>query len=403
MRVAVTGLGVICAIGNQQEAFLQGLKAGNCGIDKTTLFDPQGFRATTSAEVKNYCALDYFDDKQLSQLDRFAQFALISAREAVEDAKLTITSENATRIAVIHGTGVGGQTTQDYSYHRLYREGNSRVHPFTVPKLMPSASVSQISMDLGIKGPVFGTISACASASHSIALGMLLLQSGQVDVTLVGGSEALITPGCIRAWEALRVMSPDVCRPFSRQRGGMVIGEGAGTIVLESFSHAQARNAPIHSEYLGCGMSADAGNLLQPDVNGAVRAMEIALQQARLTPKHVQYINAHGTGTAQNDPAETQAIRQVFGWQADRLAVSSSKSMFGHTLGAAGALEAIATVLAIKHNFAPPTINYLGPDPLCDLDYVPNAARPLEINCAMSNSFAFGGLNVALVFGKYQP
>lgn len=403
MRVAVTGLGAICAIGNDRDELLKSLKEGRCGIQETTLFDPKEFRAKTSAEVKNYQPQDYFDDRQLSALDRFAQFAVISAREAVRDAQLAIAPENATRIAAIHGTGVGGQMTQDYSYHRFYGEGNFRVHPLTVPRLMPSAGASQISMDLGIKGPVFGAVSACASGSHAIALGMLLLRSGQVDVVLVGGSEALIAPGCIRAWEAMRVMSRDVCRPFSRDRGGMVIGEGAGTLVLESFSHARSRNAPIHAEYLGFGMSADAGNLLQPDVDGAVRAMETALQQAQLRPEQLQYINAHGTGTAQNDPTETQAIRQVFGSTADKLAVSSTKSMLGHTLGASGALEAIATILAIEHGFAPPTVNYLGPDPQCDLDYVPNIARPLAIDCATSNSFAFGGLNVALVFGKYQP
>lgn len=402
MRIVVTGLGTICATSNNHKAFLQSLQSGHCGINETTLFDVQDFRTKTSGEVKNYQPSDYFDSKQLSTLDRFAQFAIISAREAVQDGQLTITSDNATRIAVIHGTGVGGQVTQDYSYHRLYSEGNHKLHPFTVPKLMPSAAASQISMDLGIQGPVFGSVSACASASHAIALGMMFLQSGQVDVALVGGAEAPITPGCVRAWEAMRVISQDVCRPFSKDRRGMVLGEGAGTLVLETLSHAQARNAPIRAEYLGWGMCADAGSLLKPDVNGAARAMKTALEQAKLQPKQLQYVNAHGTGTPQNDPTETQAIRQVFGSHADHLAVSSTKSMLGHTLGASGALEAIATTLAIQHNFAPPTVGYLGLDPQCDLDYVPNTARSLEIDYAMSNSFAFGGLNVALVFSKYK-
>lgn len=401
MRIAVTGLGVICATASNLEVFCQSLMDGNCGIGETSLFDPQHFRVKISAEVKNYQPLDHFEEKQLNQLDRFSQFSLISAREALKEANLTITAANASRIAVVHGTGIGGQTTQDYSYNRFYGEGNDRLHPFTVPKLIPSASSSHISMELGAKGPVFGTVSACASGNHAIAMGILLLQSGQVDVALVGGAEAPITPGCIRAWEALRVLSRDSCRPFSAQRGGVVIGEGAGTLVLESLSHAQKRNAPIFAECMGYGMSADAGNLLQPDVNGPVQAMESALQQAQLSPEQIQYINAHGTGTAQNDSTETQAIRQVFGAAADRLAVSSSKSMFGHTLGASGALESVATILAIKHRFAPPTIGYLGPDPKCDLDYVPNTARSLTIDYAMSNSFAFGGLNATLVFGKY--
>lgn len=402
MRIVATGLGVISATGSNLEVFCQNLKDGYCGISETSLFDPQHFRAKISAEVKNYQPLDHFEEKKLNQLDRFTQFALISAREALKKANLTITTKNAARIAVVHGTGIGGQTTQDSSYNRFYGEKNNRLHPFTVPKLIPSASSSYISMELGAKGPVFGTVSACASGNHAIAMGMLLLQSGQVDVALVGGAEAPITPGCIRAWEGLRVMSSDSCRPFSAQRGGIVIGEGAGTLVLESLSHAQGRNAPIYAECLGYGMSADAGSLLQPNVSGAVQAMESALQQAQLNPEQVQYINAHGTGTAQNDSTETQAIRQVFGPVADRLAVSSSKSMFGHTLGASGALEAIATILAIKHRFAPPTIGYLGPDPKCDLDYVPNTARPLDIDYALSNSFAFGGLNATLIFGKHH-
>ncbi|AFY40283.1 3-oxoacyl-(acyl-carrier-protein) synthase II [[Leptolyngbya] sp. PCC 7376] len=402
MRIVVTGLGTICATGNNRKAFLQSLQEGHCGINETTSFDVKHFRAKTSGEVKNYQPSDYFDSKQLSTLDRFAQFAIISAREAIQDGQLIITPDNATRIAVIHGTGVGGQVTQDSSYYRFYGKGNHKLHPFTVPKLMPSASASQISMDLGIQGPVFGPVSACASASHAIALGMMFLQSGQVDVALVGGAEAPITPGCVRAWEAMRVISRDVCRPFSKDRGGMVIGEGAGTLMLETLSHAQARNAPIRSEYLGWGMCADAGSLLKPDVNGATRAMKAALEQAQLQPDQLQYVNAHGTGTPQNDPTETQAIHQVFGSHADHLAVSSTKSMLGHTLGASGALEAVATTLSIQHNFAPPTVGYLGLDPKCDLDYVPNTARSLGIDYAMSNSFAFGGLNVALVFGRYK-
>ncbi|NJN74107.1 MAG: beta-ketoacyl-[acyl-carrier-protein] synthase family protein [Limnothrix sp. RL_2_0] len=403
MRIAITGLGTISSIGNNQETLLESLKEGRCGIAETSLFNPQEFRAKTSAEVKNYNPEDYFTIKQLVALDRFAQFAIISAREAVQDAKLTITPENAPRIAVIHSTGtVGGQTTQEHNYQRFYEQGIPRVHPMTVAKIMPSASASQISIELGAKGPVFGTASACASSAHAIAMGSLLLQSGLADVVIAGGAEATITPGFIRSWEAMRVVSQDFCRPFSQKRGGVVIGEGAGTLVLETLEHAEARNAPIHAECLGFGMSADATSILQPDVDGAMRSMQMALDQAKLQPDQIQYINAHGTGTAQNDPTETQAIRQVFGAAADNIAVSSTKSMLGHTLGAAGAVEAIATIQAIKHDFAPPTISFLAPDPLCDLDYVPNKARSLKIDYALSNSFGFGGLNVALVFGKHN-
>lgn len=401
MRIAVTGLGAICATGINYKAFLQSLQSGQCGIAATTGFDTGNFLAKTSGEVKNYQPSEHFSRKKLSTLDRFAQLAIVSAREALQDAQLTVTPANATRIGVLHGTGVGGQATQDYAGHRLYGEKNHKLHPFTVPKAMPSAAASQISMDLGIQGPVFSPVSACASASHAIALGMMFLQSGQVDVVVVGGADAPVTPVCVRAWEAVRVISPDVCRPFSRDRRGMILAEGAGTLVLETLDHAQARHARIHGELLGWGMSADAGSLLRPDVNGGIRAMESALHQAQLSPEQLQYINAHGTGTPQNDPTETQAIRQVFGAHSDRLAVSSIKSMLGHSLGASGALEAVATILAIKHHFAPPTVNYLGVDPACDLDYVPNEARSLKINYAMSNSFAFGGLNVSLIFGNY--
>jgi nodulation protein E len=327
---------------------------------------------------------------------------VLTAREAVRDAGLELKGDLSRRTAVAHGTGVGPQGTQDYSYHRIYAEGAKRLHPFTVPKLMPCAAACHISMDLGITGPAFGLVSACASAGHAIAMGLMMLRSGLVDAAIVGGSEACIVPGSIRGWEGLRVMAKDTCRPFSRHRGGMVIGEGAGALVLETLEHALKRRAAIHAELAGVGMSSDAGSLVQPCVKGAAQALTSALEDARLATDDIDYINAHGTATAQNDPTETAAIKEVFGERAHRVPISSSKSMFGHLLGAAAALEAITTITALKSQVAPPTIGYLEKDPECDLDYVPNEARPTEMRAALSNSFGFGGMNTVLAFKTFS-
>jgi nodulation protein E len=399
-EVVITGLGCLSALGHDRPTFAAGLLGGICGIGPITAFDPGSGGIRIAAEVPGYAPAAHFDRVRLGQLDRFAQFAILSAREAVAHAGLVLDADLASRTAVVHGTGIGGQTTQDESYRLLYGENAKRLHPYTVPRLMPSAGPSQISMDLGITGPVFGTVSACASSSHAIAMGALLLRSGLADVALVGGAEACITPGSLRGWEGLRVMAHDTCRPFSARRGGMVLGEGAGTLVLETRDHARGRGAPILASLAGIGMTADAGNLIQPDVAGMARAIRAALADAGLDPADVPYINAHGTGTALNDPGETRAIRDVFGPSADALAVSSTKSMIGHTLGAGGALEAIATIIALQTGIAPPTLGWLGPDPQCDLDYVPHTARPLPIPAALSHSFAFGGLNVVLAFRR---
>ena len=402
-RVVVTGMGCISALGLNYREFETRVLRGDAGIGPLTLFDTADFQTKIAAEAKGYCEGDWFDEKQISQMDRFTQFAVVTAREAARDAGLELKGDLARRTAVVHGTGVGGQTTQDYSYHRIYAEGAKRLHPFTVPKLMPSAAACHISMDLGITGPAFGLVSACASAGHAVAMGLLMLRSGLVDAAIAGGSEACIVPGTIRGWEGLRVMAKDTCRPFSKHRGGMVIGEGAGTLVLETLEHAQGRGATIHAELAGVGMSSDAGNLVQPCVKGAAQAITSALEDARLTPDAIDYINAHGTATAQNDPTETQAIKEVFGSRARGLPISSSKSMFGHLLGAAAALEAIVTIAALKSQVAPPTIGYLEPDPACDLDYVPNEARPMKIRAALSNSFGFGGMNTVLAFRRFEP
>ena len=401
-RVVVTGMGCISALGHDLDAFRQGLLAGRCGIGEIGVFDTTGFDVDIAGEVPDYDPKAHFAKLQLSQLDRFAQFGVLSAREAVRRAGLVIEGPLAERTAVVHGTGIGSQSTQDEVHRSLYAQGAKRVHPLSVPKAMTSAAVSQISMDLGAKGPAFGTVSACSSAGHALAMACMLLQTGQADAAISGGAEAPLSYGAVKAWIELRVMARDTCRPFSARRGGMVLGEGAGTMVLETLEHAERRGAPILAELAGVGMSSDAYKLVKPDVAGMERAMGEALRSAGLEPGAIDYLNAHGTGTAQNDPTETAAIRSVFGAHADRLAVSSTKSMHAHTLGAAAVLEAIASVIAIEAQTAPPTIGYLGPDPGCDLDYVPNEARPTEISAALSNSFAFGGLNCSLVFTRHD-
>ncbi len=400
-RIVVTGMGCISSLGHNRSEFTSKLMQGGNGIAPITLFNTEGFRVKVAAEVKDYDEHAQFPEKQLTKLDRFAQFALLASREAVNDAGLKFEGPLAERTAVVHGTGVGGQTTQEMGYHRVYAENAKRLHPYTVPKLIPSAGASWISMDLGIKGPTFSTTSACSSASHAIGMGLLMLRSGMIDVAVTGGSEALITLATIKAWEGLRVMAKDTCRPFSLNRSGMVIGEGAGTLVLETLEHARTRGARIYAELKGYGMSSDAYDMLQPLADGAIRSMRTALKDAEVTPESIDYINAHGTGTIQNDQSESQAINTVFERHAKQVAVSSTKSMHGHALGAAAALEAIATIMSIQEQTAPPTMNYLGLDPQCDLDYVPNAPRPMPITTAMSNSFAFGGLNTTLVFQRY--
>jgi nodulation protein E len=318
----------------------------------------------------------------------------------LSDAQLTVDEELALEAATVLGTGIGGQTTMDEQYSRIYLQKNSRVHPFTVPKLMPNAAASQVSMDLGLKGPTYSVVSACASSTHAIGQAFHMVRSGQAPFALAGGTEACLTFGTIKGWEALRVLAPDTCRPFCKTRLGLVLAEGAAIMVLEPRDRAIARGARIYAEILGFGMSADAADITAPDADGAARAMNAALKDAKAVPADIDYINAHGTGTTANDRTETIAIRKVFGAHADKVAVTSSKSVLGHSLGAAGALELAATALAIRNETIPPTANFQEADPECDLDVVPNAARKATIRMAMSNSFAFGGLNAVLVVGR---
>jgi nodulation protein E len=402
-RVVVTGLGAVSPLGQTAGSYWDGLKAGKSGIGPITLPPtPEELTQKVAAEVKGFDPLQHFPERQSGMLDRLAQFAVVAAREAIAQAAITFDTPLSERTATIVGTGVGGQTTHDDSFRRIYHERKARVFPLTIPKLMVNAGASHVSMACGLRGPAFAIASACASATHAIGIAFQMIRSRAVDCAVTGGTEACITFGTLRGWEAMRVMSPDVCRPFSRDRLGLVLGEGAAMMVLEPLQRAQARGAEILGEIVGFGMSADAVDLTAPDQGGMVRAIRAALDDARLGPNEIQYVNAHGTGTMANDETETKALHEAFGPHARKLAVSSTKSMVGHALGAAGALELVATLLAMRESIVPPTIGYLGPDPVCDLDYVPNTAREMAVNAAVSNSFAFGGLNAVLAVKKFS-
>ncbi|MGH6726447.1 MAG: beta-ketoacyl-[acyl-carrier-protein] synthase family protein [Pseudolabrys sp.] len=402
-RVVVTGLGVVSPLGHNAAGYWDYLKQGVSGLGPITLAaTPEELTQKVAGEVKGFDPLRHFEERQLSTLDRVSQFAVVAAREAITQAGITFDMPLSARTASIIGTGTGGQTTHDDSFRRVYLEKKTRVFPLTIPKLMVNAPASQVSMFCGLRGPAFAVASACASATHAIGLAFQMVRSGQVDCAVTGGAEACITFGTVRGWEAMRVMAPEVCRPFSIDRKGLILGEGAAVVVLEPLERAQARGATILGEIAGFGMSADAADLTAPDLDGMTRAMESALADGKLAPQDVQYINAHGTGTAANDVTETKALHKTFGAHAGKLAVSSTKSMVGHALGAAGALELVATVLAMRDGIAPPTIGYLGPDPACDLDYVPNKSRAMSIEAALSNSFAFGGLNAVLAVKKFS-
>jgi nodulation protein E len=399
-RVVVTGWGVVSSIGQTAASFWSSLSQGVSGIAEVTLVPPDQLGNKVVAEIKNFEPTKHFEERQLIMLDRVSQIAVVAAREAVAQSGITFENGLSERTATIIGTGVGGQTTVDDNYKRVYGQNAKRLHPLVIPKLMANAPASQISMDRGLRGPAFAVASACASATHAIGIAYQLVRSGAAECAVTGGAEACITFGTMKGWEALRVTAPDTCRPFSRERKGLVIGEGAAIVVLETLESAKRRSADILGEIVGFGMSADAADLLSPDEGGMVRAIESALADAKLPPEAIQYINAHGTGTATNDEIETKALKRAFGASAAELAISSNKSMLGHALGAAGALELVGTLMSIKQQVAPPTINYLGPDPECDLDYVPNEARPLKIDAALSNSFAFGGLNAVLAIKR---
>jgi len=399
-RVVVTGVGVVSPIGSNHDAFWSALVEARSGIGPIEGIPTELFTTRIAAQVRDFDPSQHFDPKRLTLLDRFAQFAMVAARAAVADAQLELSEEMALQAAAIVGNAAGGQTTVDDGYYKVYGQKSPRLHPLTIPRLMSNAAVSQVSMDLGIKGPSFTVASACSSGTHAIGQAFQMVRSGQVPVALTGGTEACLTVGTIKCWEALRVLSADTCRPFSKTRSGLVLGEGAAMFVLETRERAMARGAPIYAELLGFGMSADADDITAINPDGAARAMRSALTDARINAEDVDYVNAHGTGTALNDKGETAALRIAFGASAERLAVSSSKGVLGHSLGAAGALEFAATALALHHQTIPPTANFEERNPDCDLDYVPNTARNAPIQNAMSSSFAFGGLNAVLVLGR---
>jgi nodulation protein E len=399
-RVAVTGIGVISALGPDRESFATSLAAGTSGIRPMQLVEPGIVRFANAAEALGYRAEDHFEEKDTLFLDRFAQFAAVAAREAIHDAALQWSASLRAQTAIVTGTSAGGQTSQDENMRDLYERKQTRFSPFVIPKIMSNAGASRISFEQGVSGPVYTVSTACASATHSIGQAFWMVRSGAVECAIAGGSDAPFSSGMLKAWEGMRVVSPDTCRPFSRDRKGLILGEGAAMLVLEPLEHAQARGARIYGEIAGLGMSSDAHHITQPLSEGASRAMAAALNDAHVAPEQIGYINAHGTGTPANDLTETAAIRSVFGAHASRLMVSSTKSMHGHALGAAGAIEAAATLVALSRGVIPPTANYLGRDPACDLDVVPNISRAATVEWALSNSFAFGGLNAVLAFRR---
>lgn len=397
-RVVVTGTGIVSALGNNMSSFWQSLIAGISGIREMVDVDVSQIRFKNGAQVRNYIAEEHFAAKDIDVMDRFAQFAVLAARQAITEAGIEWTPDLCEAAAVVTGSCLGGRGAEEAGYWELFHNGKNRVHPYTIPLGMSNAGTSHISMQFGIEGPAYNISTACASSAHAIGHAFWMVRSGVAPLAIAGGSEAPFFLGGLKAWEAMRVVSKDTCRPFSAERSGLVLGEGAAMLVLEPLEAAIARGARPIAEVVGFGMSADAGHITQPVAKGPARAMRMALRDAGLALEQIGYINAHGTGTEANDRIETAAIRDTFGAHADKLAVSSTKSMHGHALGAAGALEAVASILSLKHGVLPPTANFLTADPACDLDVIPNQARRAAVDACLSNSFAFGGLNAVLAF-----
>jgi nodulation protein E len=400
-RVVITGIGVISAIGLTRDAFWRSLVDGRCGIRTINSADFEQLRFKHAADVEGFVPEDHLSAKELTLMDRFAQFAVVAAKEAMAQSGLELTPAMREDGAIITGSCIGGRSAEEVGYRELYIHGRNRVHPLTIPLGMSNAGTSHISMQFGIQGPSYTISTACASSGHAIGQAFHMVRSGVAPVAIAGGCEAPLYFGNLKAWEAMRVISKDTCRPFSADRTGLVLGEGAAMLVLEPLEAALARGARPIAEIVGFGMSADACHITQPSAEGPARAMRMALRDAGLAPEQIGYINAHGTATEVNDRTETAAIRLVFGAHADKLAVSSTKSMHAHTLGAAGAIEAAASALTLNCGIIPPTVNYSKPDPVCDLDFVPNAAREQQVEACLSNSFAFGGLNAVLALRTY--
>ncbi len=392
----MTGLGAICAVGSDVPAVWSALQAGRSGIGPIAGIPTGRLSASIAAEVAGFDGAAHFDSRRLPLLDRSAQLAVVAAREAMRQAGLAPDPAQAPRRGAIMGAAIG-QSSLDAGYLALYGEGASRLHPLTVPRVMPNAPASHLSIEFGLRGPCYAVASACASGNHAIALAADTIRAGRAEVILTGGSDASIVVGYVKSWEALRVLSADTCRPFSRDRTGLVLGEGAAVLVLEDWDHAQRRGATVLAEVAGSGMSADGADITAPDIGGTAAAMQAALDDAGLDASEIGYVNAHGTGTRLNDRVESAALHRVFGRPPP---VSSSKSMIGHCLSAAGALEAVVTVMALQDGVLPPTAGFREADPECDVDCVPNVARAVPIQAALSNSFAFGGLNAVLAFRR---
>ncbi|WP_428516184.1 beta-ketoacyl-[acyl-carrier-protein] synthase family protein [Roseovarius sp.] len=400
-RVVITGAGTINALGANVPETLEAMREGRSGISELDIRDVDRLAIKIGGQVKNFEPEERFNRQQLALYDRFTQFTLIAAREAIAQSGLKFEGELAARAGVVLGNSGGGMTTLDENYRSVYEEGKNRVHPFVVPKLMNNAAASHVSMEFNLKGPSFTVSTACASSNHAMAQAFQMVHGGLTPVMIAGGSESMLCFGGVKAWEGLRVMSKDGCRPFSANRNGMVQGEGAGIFVFEELEHAKARGAEIHAEVAGFAMSSDAADIVMPSKNGASRAIAGALQDARINASEVGYINAHGTGTAANDKTESAAVADVFGAHADRLMISSTKSMHGHLIGGTGAVELLACIMALRDGVIAPTINYDEPDPECALDVVPNEAREASVEVALSNAFAFGGLNAVLALKRF--
>ena len=395
-RVAITGSGTINSLGHSVEETFVNMAEGLCGIGPLSFRDVDRLDIKIGGQVKEFDPTTVFNRQQLSLYDRVTQFTLIAAKEAIEQSGIVFSGELAAKSGVVLGTAGGGVSTWDDNYRAVYEEGKNRVHPFVVPKLMNNAAASHVSMEYNLKGPSFTVSTACASSNHAMAQAFQMVRSGLSDVMVTGGSESMLCFGGVKAWEGLRVMSKDACRPFSANRNGMVQGEGAAIFILENLDKAKKRGAVILAEVIGYAMSSDASDIVMPSKQGAARAIKGALLDARLNPEDVKYINAHGTGTAANDKTECAAVADVFGRHADNLMLSSTKSMHGHLIGGTGAVELLACIMAVKDGIIAPTIGYEEADPECALDVVPNQAREAEVDVALSNAFAFGGLNAVL-------
>jgi len=411
-RVVVTGIGVVTPIGNTVEEFWNAMLEGKSGADYITRFDTTHFETKFACEVKNFDPLLYLNRKEVQRMDLFTQFAIAAATQAIQDSGLNLDKINKERTGVIFGSGIGGMWTYHYQQQLVYENNGKpdRISPFFIPMMISDIAAGHIAIRWGFKGPNYATTSACATSSHSLADALMLIQRGDADIMVVGGSEAAICPmgvGGFNAMKALSTRNDDpktASRPFDKDRDGFVMGEGAGVLILETLEHALNRGAKIYAEFAGFGLTDDAFHITQPAPNGegAYRSMKLALEDAGLQPQDIDYINAHGTSTPFNDKNETAAIKTLFGDYSYKINISSTKSMTGHLLGAAGAVEAIATVLAIERGIIPPTINYFTPDPECDLNYTPNKPVQRKIRAALSNTFGFGGHNATLAFKAFE-